>query len=335
MDYVAWNEDQAGLLLAAMTDVATAGGDETLTETDRQLLHCASEHIFHLPREVEALGAASPEELAEALTDERERQRAITFLTLPAYSEAEICAPRLARIERFASALGVETDALRDLQRIRDGQMFRLKLDFLRKMMAAGFFPEGNLVTKLGAAIQLLKEQRGDASVAKRFQALEHLPEGTLGRAYFDFYRLRGYSLPGEKGCIPEAFITVHDSSHILGGFNTDQAGEIGVAAFQAGYVERHPYEVLLDGLAAFQLDIMLDPPLGVPSSRGLLDPHLLMVGLERGMKMPRDLMRDWDYGSDFERPVETLRAEFGIDGADDLWLSPPPPKAGDNRAQH
>lgn len=50
--------------------------------------------------------------------------------------------------------------------------------------------------------------------------------------------------LPGEPGCIPEDLIIVHDASHILGGFNTDQAGEIGIAALQAGYMGKHPAEV-------------------------------------------------------------------------------------------
>lgn len=333
MEHLEWSPEQAVLILGAMKRVASEGGDSSLAETDRTLLDCAAEHVLHLSEDVESAPDTTPEQLAEAIPDARARVRAVTFLTLAVFGRTEVVAERANEVERYAAAVGVESDALANLMRLRDRQIFRLKFDFTRKMIAAGFLPGDTALAQVQSFVQLLRERRGDAAVAARFQSLEALPPETLGHAYFQFYRLRNYPLPGEKGCIPEDLITVHDSSHIIGGFNTDQAGEIGVAAFQAGYMQKHPAEVLLDGLTAFQLDIMLDPPLGVPSSKGMLDPHLLMVGLERGMQARRDLMDGWDYWNDFSRPVAELREEFGIGGAEDLWLTPPAPQSGDNRA--
>jgi len=333
MDAVAWTHEQGLLLLAAMDQVMQLEDEHPPSALDDALLDATARHLFGLEARPSALPTVSPSVLAEALPDPAERHRALLLLTLAVYIEAEVEPARAGVVDRYADVFDIASDAVADMRKLRDGQILRLKLDYGRKLLAAGFLPGEGILGKLKTAVDAYLEQRGDESVAKRFRALEKLPDGTLGKSYFLFYRTRGFLLPGEKGAYPEALFTVHDSSHVLGGYNTDHAGEIAVGAFTAGYVGRHATEVLLDGIAAFHLGIMLDPPLDIPTAKGRLDPDLMMQALARGTAMTRDLMDGWDYWADFERPVAEVRAEMGIVGAADVWLDAPPP-AGDKRRQ-
>jgi hypothetical protein len=45
------------------------------------------------------------------------------------------------------------------------------------------------------------------------------LPENSLGRSIWEFYRLRNFAFPGE-GTIDEtaSFLLMHDTCHVLGG---------------------------------------------------------------------------------------------------------------------
>ncbi len=111
-----------------------------------------------------------------------------------------------------------------------------------------------------------------------------------------------------------------------------DRTDEIAVVACQAGYMKKHPYEMILDGLTSFHMGIMLDVQLDIPPAKGHLDPHRMMVGLERGMNMTTDLMDGWDYWAVMPEPIEELRARYGIRGATNDWASPPPPEPDDKR---
>lgn len=82
--------------------------------------------------------------------------------------------------------------------------------------------------------------------------ALRALPEGTLGRAYVTFldaHGLRPFRLPPdvdpelvERNLLTARYSLVHDVFHVLTGFDTSWAGELGVWGFVAaqGYARFH-----------------------------------------------------------------------------------------------
>ncbi len=333
MKLLDWTVEQSRLLLGSMARVATQGGATSLGKLDRSMLESVQDHLLHTDLPLDGLPSPLPDELAAGVSDPEHRLRAVTLLTLVVYSATELHPTRADLVDAYARALDVKSDALRYLREMRRGQMWLLKLDYLRGAIAAGGLPGDRVIDKLAAAVQVLREPRGDAEVAIRFQALEKLPAGSLGRTFFDFYRSRGYPLPGEPGCIPEGIIVIHDLSHILTGFNTDRTDEIAVVACQAGYMKKHPYEMILDGLTSFHMGIMLDVQLDISPAKGHLDPHRMMQGLERGMKMKTDLMDHWDYSSVLSEPVGALRERYGIVGATDVWRTPPPADPEDLRA--
>ncbi len=55
-----------------------------------------------------------------------------------------------------------------------------------------------------------------------------------------------------------------------------------------------------------------------------------MRVGLERGMNVTIDPMDGWDYRAVMGEPVVQLRSSCNIVGAEDIWLSPPPPEPDD-----
>ena len=83
--------------------------------------------------------------------------------------------------------------------------------------------------------------------------ALEKLPEGTLGRAYAgmirrlnydaDFFRPRDTST--EALWLTQRIASTHDLHHVIGGFNTETAGESGVLSITATQIGFPAYELL------------------------------------------------------------------------------------------
>jgi len=94
--------------------------------------------------------------------------------------------------------------------------------------------------------------------------ALERLPEGSLGRAYAgmirrlnydpEFFRPRDTST--EALWLTQRIATTHDLHHVVAGFNTEAAGESGVLAITATQIGFPAFVLLnlLSGFRAFRL---------------------------------------------------------------------------------
>jgi ubiquinone biosynthesis protein Coq4 len=150
--------------------------------------------------------------------------------------------------------------------------------------------------------------------------ALRQLPPGTLGRAFaehLDTHGLDPDALPRREAHTDTEYLRahlfeVHDIWHVLTGFGTDVAGELGVMAFNLAQLGS-PFAagILIGGLAN----------------------TLLYAFPERDVRM-RAIVRGWLLGKRahllfgtrwaelWETPLETLRARFGLDlGAVDALL--------------
>ena len=68
-------------------------------------------------------------------------------------------------------------------------------------------------------------------ALAARLAALGDLPEGTLGRAYVEFYRRNGLTLPGADTHFPAHYVS-HDMNHVIAGYEPSGPGEIALGAF-------------------------------------------------------------------------------------------------------
>ena len=104
----------------------------------------------------------------------------------------------------------------------------------------------------------------------------------------------------------------VHDMAHVLGGYGTDPAGELQVAAFTAGFRKREQsLSIMLFVLCQFDLGIAMVPV--AEPALGNLDAEAFMAALVRGASMELDLFDGWDFWGVVDQPLSELRERYGI----------------------
>lgn len=150
--------------------------------------------------------------------------------------------------------------------------------------------------------------------------ALRTLPPGTLGRAFADHLLENGLRvlpcLPAQTDTeyVRAHLLEVHDVWHVLTGFSTQVAGELGVQAFSLA---------------------QLGSPFAAGILTGGLANTLLFAFSERDVRM-RAIVRGWLLGKRarplfggawarmWERPLEEVRAAFGLEVTAVEALLPP-----------
>jgi uncharacterized tellurite resistance protein B-like protein len=299
----------APLLLRAMRAVAVADGEET--EQERALLSVAHEALG-LPEALESFAPLEPSDPALAALDGAERERLVQSMLLMAIIDGRGAREEAALIEAFAKSLEVSDPRVANLRQLAEGRVEWMKLDLTRKGYARSEVvrtarEEGarGLYMTFAPLVGLGR----DAEVARRYIALGELPQGTLGRAYFDLVQGNDLSFPGE-GPIGERGVW-HDMIHVMGGYGVDPKGEAEVVAFMAGFRREDPFFWVFTSVLQFQVGLRISPfAPGVPAQ---IDARQYMLHHARGAKVTCDLSIDWDFRADFAVPVEDLRRRFNV----------------------
>ena len=296
--------------LRALKTVATADGEFQALERD--LLDSLQRYVLHSELELDALEPITAEELAEAVPEGEFRERILHGAIMMALIDGEAAESEMKLVDSFARAFGIADASLKDMHRFADGHFKIIRIDLMRRFVAADRLKkEWNEKGLRGIWSLISVAIKGeDAALAAKYQALEQLPEGTLGREYFEFIRRSGFSLPGEKGSGPE-LIMFHDCNHVLGDYGTSAEEETQVAAFHAGYRGHDKFGLLLFLLMQFHLGVQITPT--TAGVRGVVKPDLVFKAFERGTQVNCDLISDWDPAADFEVPVAELRARFNV----------------------
>jgi ubiquinone biosynthesis protein Coq4 len=169
---------------------------------------------------------------------------------------------------------------------------------------------------------RILAALRADRGVASAIDArarigevdlerLRALPEGTLGRAFADFLGARGLdprSIPRLEAPDDATFVRAHlyethDIWHVVTGFDTDVAGELGLQAFYSAQVDGNlPRWLLAGGL----LQSVLKEP--EDWSRRL---EAVARGWRRGKEAKPLFGARWDQL--WDRPLDEVRASFAL----------------------
>jgi hypothetical protein len=297
--------------LRAMKTVGVAGGG---LDTQERALLDAAQRLFGTEHDVDALEPITPAELATSLIDPGLRRQLVLGLLLLSMADGEASREEAELVEAFADALEVKTHEVATFRRLAEGRLLLARLDVLRR-----FWVRPHLIEKAkqGGVRWVIKAMatfaglREDTELAGRYRALADYPEGTLGRAYADFIRTNQFSFPGEKGSPPEP-VVIHDLTHVISGYSTDPASEICVTAFHAGYRREEPFTFLLFSMMQFNLGIGVTPI--APALSHNFDAARVLVALQRGSRMNIDLTDGhWDYWSDMARPLDELRASYGV----------------------
>lgn len=256
----------------------------------------------------------------EDATESPEVRRALVdALVIGACIETDVDAPKERVVTTYASRLGVRSPWVDLLPALRRRRVLVIKQALASRSpdarrLLGRTWSEGGVRGLFEAASFVVGLHR-DAPLAARFRALSALPEGTLGRAFFEHLDGRGLTFPGEKGGLPERMIH-HDLMHVVNGYGTDPAGECELAGFYAGHASRigDPdwFTFFVIVLATFHLDLPVSPS-SVTPARGAFDPSRVMPAFLRGRRVTTDVMGAWDYWSLLPLPLEESRFRLGI----------------------
>lgn len=150
-----------------------------------------------------------------------------------------------------------------------------------------------------------------------RIEELRALPAGTLGRAYAEFIDARGFDLGAlyrlkdgrsEATIEPQERVKIHmershDLWHVVTGFETDIAGELGLQAF---YVAQLGSPIGAAVISAGLLNAVVRAPQDISARM-----EAIATGWRHGKACGSLFGADW--AALVHEPLEDVRARFGI----------------------
>jgi tellurite resistance protein len=291
---------------------AVAGADGTVHQLERELLSSVQRHILGTEVDVSALEPITPEQLAADVAEPMFRERIIGGCVLMALIDGEPSKAELELVEAYAKALDVSMSVLTNLKRLTKDRLLIARFDIARRSFIGQKIKERLANEGVRGLANVFKAMRlGDEQMAARYQKLESLPDGTLGREYARFIRDSGFAFPGEEDGAPEV-ILFHDCTHVLGGYGTAPIEEVQVASFSAAFRKEDPFAIVLFVVAQFHLGLQVTP--SAPGEKLVVEPELMMKAIARGAQVNTDLSDNWDpWQGDFEVQLEELRRRYNI----------------------
>lgn len=299
--------------LRALKAVASANAE--FADEERALLASAAA-AFQTEVDVDALAPVEPAEIAEAFKEPEWRLRLVQAMIVTAAIDGEASADEISLVSRFAAALGVEEPRVASLRHVLAGRVSLLRFDLMRRSplprrMLAGAYEKDGIV----GAYRFVKAAvtgggSSDPEVAWRYKQLGLLEDGTLGREFWRHMTAAKFAFPGEPGGLPEIAVH-HDLTHVLTGYDTDQDGEVQIAAFYAGYFDEDPFSFIWMVLLMFHLGIQLNP-ISTPG-KGHFDPAKVLAAMRRGAGINTDLTRGWNHWDVIHLPIAEVRRRYAI----------------------
>ncbi len=310
MDITVFSSQELPLVLRSLTTVAA--NPEALTVREQQFLQIVS--LLHQGDKAMVWSPVNASQVAQAITNPHHRKRLLQMAMVMAMVEGEMTSRQRQALESFARELSVNERGLRVLHEAASGHQLLARFDMTRRLMGNVVEPvyreEGVAgVTKLVGPL-FFKKGGEDPELAWRFRQLGLLPQGALGRVFWEHCTRRQFSFPGEAGAIPLRLV-FHDFGHVLAGYDTTPAGEIQQGAFQAGFVRNDGFMFLLFVILHFHWGVKITPI--ADASEGLFDIPLVMHALQRGAACKVDLSDHWNFWDVVEVPLEEVRERYGI----------------------
>ena len=324
--------DEVRLTVAGITAAVTPA--DGLTEVQRAVLQAHVVSMTEHPVDVTSVAPLGPEEFAEGLRYRNRafRERMVQIMLLGEMLLVPIPRDVSDRVETYASWLGVGDDMIKVVHRIANGSLGLALIDFER----SGYFqqmldePPAHLHTSR-ALDEAWEAACSDDDLYEKWAALEHCPEGSLGRGVWQFYRARGFTFPGRPESAPPN-LAQHDWIHVLADYGSTVESEIEVFGLIArANDDPGAFSLLAMVLGLFETGYLYGAAKGFfeydrghlsrdvdrmavrladATYRGaILATHLNESG--RGSKATDLLATDWFAHAD--RPLDELRAEYGL----------------------
>ena len=308
MDLVVLDEKQTPYALRALRDVVASNG--SITPAERRFIEVVAE-LHGTNVDVAALQSIAPEEVKQAIAQPHQRKRVVQLAAIAAMVEGEVTPREAQAVNRLAAALEVDEASVKVLQEIAAKHRLLTRFDVMRRIMGKvgtrAYSQEG-----FAGIRKMLAPFTGaeDSEVAWKYKSLGLLPQGTLGRAFWEHSTGNRFGFPGEKGGIPERMV-YHDFGHVLAGYDSTPEGEIQQGAFQAGFTREDGFAFLMFAVIQFHLGVQMTPT--AEAQTGLFDVAKVLRAARRGAACKVDLSDRWDPFTVISLPLEQVRAEYGI----------------------
>jgi hypothetical protein len=280
--------------------------------TDEQVvvLRAVTTHLWERPDlDPATVIGTGPVETAAAVPDAGARRRFHEILFTLEACRHPLVPEQVDRVEQYAAALAVAGPDLALFRTAVAEGTERAAADFARFLDASiEARHEAGLTPRASA-------ERPEPGLAARVAAFADLPDGSLGRAYLDFYARHGLGLPGAAAHPMNHFFVAHDMTHVIAGIEPTAAGEIALSAFQMA-MDDTPTNVgaLLCSLVVHEAGLGSSPTFGT-EERILADPdaaRLLGEELARGARCSADCSAA-DHFALAPLPLAEVRRRFGV----------------------
>jgi hypothetical protein len=227
--------DRATVDVMAAAVVTALGGEGELTELQRVLIGALFRSMTEYDVELDA-PPVDAEELARLLARRNEafRVRVLQIMILCALVVRPLQESTVARLDAVAEAMSVGEGMLTVARDFATGSLGLAAVDFERNGYTSTWDADRRTELHTAAALHdAWQLSTDDPALAARWQQLESLPEGTLGRRITEFYRARGFEYPGRPGSAPP-LLAQHDWVHVLADYGSRVESELEVFAFIA-----------------------------------------------------------------------------------------------------
>jgi hypothetical protein len=223
MDLVVLDEKQTPYALSALRAVVASNG--TMTPAERRFIEVVGE-LHGIKVDVDSLPNVRPGEVAEVIAEAHQRKRVVQLAAIAAMVEGEVTPAGASSVRALAAELGVKEAGLKVLDDIAAEHRFMTRFDMMRRIMgrfgSEAYHDEG--LAGVRKMLALFGGGGDDPEVAWKYKQLSLLPEGTLGREFWEHCTKNRFCVPGEKGGIPERMV-FHDFGHVLAGYGNAARG--------------------------------------------------------------------------------------------------------------
>ncbi|MDR3403033.1 MAG: hypothetical protein P4L99_11100 [Chthoniobacter sp.] len=298
-----WTLEQSKATLGALRAIASLHGTAPMSAEETQLLEGVRINILHHPEITDADQNfhIKPDELATIIVDDEHKERAAQVLALMPYATRPYADAKTYISEKFIEALGENMHRMEDFLGARQKHSQNMEYCALRKMgpdIFRSLDPDG----QHAEMAKLLKDSEGDPAEKARYDALQGYPEGSLGKAFWNFYAQFDWPLPGDPLWISEDMTVRHDLIHVLCSYDISINGEYCVSGFTSGNSEHFNWMIAMLGFT---------PP--YVSTGAEFNPADFTAAYMRGSNASHSFVDNWDFWPVLEHQVGDLRTEYQI----------------------
>jgi tellurite resistance protein len=302
--------DEAIAVLRALKTVAIADGTFAIKE---QALLTAAAELLGLEAGLDTTLTITPEAFAAALVDPERRVMALKACLVMGIVDGQISPEEWRVLSDFRAAFAVDESAMQVFHDLVQQHRQRTQYEMQRRLgspqagtlyAAQGWQGVLNFFTE---DLLALPKTRENSELAWRYRRIGLLPEGTLGRELWRYYRERQFAFAGEQGGVPEALVH-HDITHILAGYDSDLQGELETLAFIAGLRGEEPSSALFLVLLQHGVGARVGDAGGLKFS-----PERILAARDRGRATREDFTQRPDFWDVMDRQISELHQRFGI----------------------